>query len=279
MSRVQLSVIIAAAIFAVCCTDGNGAGASVAGDEADPYKAGAKADDLQMDDLSRAERFFVTQVFDERWNPDGLAEDTESNNCGPASFAMVLGERELLPVGLSAEQAIDHARALMYPGFPDIDPAALPEGASVFEEGGLLFVDDDTHPVYFDMMEDEPSVPRAVQHVGWELSFGHSFAELDGFLEASGAAIAHGHITSSWRARFPGEYGDCNPGAVPHFIAVFAASEPGEYLVCDPMHRGGAVRMTRSQLSAFFKSPVSVYDTSIKLIGWTVPDPVQAGID
>jgi hypothetical protein len=96
--------------------------------------------------------------------------------------------------------------------------------------------------------------------------FGNSWAELDALLAAHGAVIAHGHITSSWRDRFPGDYGSFGDGPIPHFIAVLRATAEGEVVVCDPMHKGGAVLMTHGDLQAFFKSPVNVFDTAIRLV-------------
>jgi hypothetical protein len=78
--------------------------------------------------------------------------------------------------------------------------------------------------------------------------------------------IAHGHITERWRNRFGSNYGAVNEGAIPHFIAVFRASENNKYIVSDPMHKGGAVRMDRSDLQALFKSPVNVFDTAIRVV-------------
>ncbi len=65
-----------------------------------------------------------------------------------------------------------------------------------------------------------------------------------------------------------GDYGSFAAGAVPHFIAVFVSTTADSYVVCDPMHLGGAVVMTQGELQAFFQSPVSVYDTTIRLVAW-----------
>ncbi|MDP6942583.1 MAG: hypothetical protein QF464_00410, partial [Myxococcota bacterium] len=184
------------------------------------------------------------------------------------SLAMLMAERGTTPAGLDAEMAIDHARAMMYPGYPDIDTLLLPEGALLYEDQGLVFVDDDSHSVYFDLMAYDPSVPQGIAHQGGEAVFGYTWDALDTLLEAHGAVIAHGHITDTWRERFTGEYGSSVDGAVSHFIAVFVSTVADSYVVCDPMHRGGAVLMTQGELQAFFQSPVSVYDTTIRLVAW-----------
>jgi hypothetical protein len=157
---------------------------------------------------------------------------------------------------------------MMYPGYPAIDALQLPEGASLYEDEGLVFVDDDTHPVYFDALDDAPSIAQGISHGGATPVFGTSWGELDTLLAAHRAVIAYGHITQSWRDRFAGDYGDLGAAAVPHFIAVFASTTAESFIVCDPMHRGGAVLMAQPDLQAFFQSPISVYDTTIRLVAW-----------
>ena len=50
----------------------------------------------QLSDVEWANQFFVTQIYDPRWNPDGMEKDTESNNCGPASLAMLMTARDIV---------------------------------------------------------------------------------------------------------------------------------------------------------------------------------------
>ena len=165
-------------------------------------------------------------------------------------------------------EAIDHARAMMYPDYPEIDASEFPEEASVYTQSGHVCVDDDTRPVYFDGTDDAPSIPQGIRHGGGRPVFGHSWDDLEALLRDHGAVIAYGHITDAWRRRFDGEYGAADAGAIPHFILLFAAAAEGGFLVCDPMHRGGVVAMTRSHLGTFFASPVNVYDTTIRLVAW-----------
>jgi len=231
----------------------------------------AGGDVVELSDVDWANQFFVTQIHDPRWNPSGSISDTESNNCGPASLAMLMAAEGVMPQGLEAEMAIDHARATMYPGYPAIDASELPEGASVYEDEGLVLVDDDGHPVYFDLMEDEPSLPQGISHAGASPVFGYSWNHLDTLVRSRGAVIAHGHISEAWVQRFSGEYGAVGAETVPHFIAVFPASTEGAFVVSDPMHRGGAVLMSQGDLQSFFKSPINEYETVIRVVTWNDP--------
>ncbi|MGB0591865.1 MAG: hypothetical protein ACPGU1_19470 [Myxococcota bacterium] len=232
--------------------------------------ASGKGDLAEVRDADWANGFFLTQIYDAEWNPEGVVDDIASNNCGPASLAMLMAERGGAPA-LEPEQAIDHARALMYPGYPEIDPALLAEEATLYVEGALTFVDDDAHPVYLEPEDASPSLHQGIVNSGGNPVLGSSWGELDALLEAHGGVIAYGHITEGWRSRFSEDYGTSNEGAVPHFIALFPASELGQFIVCDPMHRGGAVMMDQATLGAFFQSPVNVYDTTIRLIAWEAP--------
>ena len=238
-----------------------------------PAQVLPKADSAQVRDVDWANQFFVTQIFDSRWNPDAVVSDASSNNCGPTSFAMLLSERGALPADITAEMAIDHARALMYPDYPKVDPALLPEGATVYVEGELICVDDDTHPVFFEPVDSEASIGQGILNIGGEPGFGYSSSELDELLETTGAVIAHGHITEQWRGRFSGEYGASDPGAISHFILLLRASDPDQLLVCDPMHKGGAVSMSRAQVQTFFQSPINPYESSTRVVAWQEASP------
>ncbi len=233
--------------------------------------AGGKSDQGALDDVASANQFFLTQIRDERWNPDGVEVDTESNNCGPASLAMLMRARGRMPAGLTAEQATDHARALMHPEYPDIDADSLQPGATLDSAGGVLLLDDDSSRVFYDAVDDAPSAPHAIRNLGGAPTLGGDWAALDEMLSGGGMAIAYGFITPAWRSRLPGDYGEFGQGAIPHFVAIFAAADlsvPERYVVCDPMHHGGAVVMGRTELGAFFRSPVNVFDTSMRLLGW-----------
>ena len=263
MMRIVLGIFCL--LFALACGDGGTGTESGEGTET----GAAKGDHGDMTDQEWANQFFISQIYDTHWNPNGSVSDLGSNSCGPASLAMVMRERGLMPEDLGAQEAIDHARALMYPTYPEIDEDQLPEGALLYEQGEYTFVADDDHSVFFDLMDEDASVPQGIAHAGAEPTFGYSWSELDEILGSGAAVIAYGHITEDWRARFSGEYGDFEDGAVPHFLALFAASNGDEYIVCDPMHLGGAMVMVRTELQTFFKSPVSEFDTSLRFIGWS----------
>lgn len=98
--------------------------------------------------------------------------------------------------------------------------------------------------------------------------YGYTWNEVDTLLETRGAVIAYGHITEAWRARFSGDYGSFDEGAIPHFVLVFSATIEGDYVVCDPMHKGGAELMDQGELQTFFKSPINVYDTTIRVVAF-----------
>ena len=92
---------------AFACSDGaiiDSAGIETAEEHVRP----PKSDEAYTTALSWGNSFFITQIYDQRWNPTGSSIDTESNNCGPASFAMVMSQRNLRPNGLSSSEAIDH---------------------------------------------------------------------------------------------------------------------------------------------------------------------------
>jgi hypothetical protein len=233
----------------------------------------------EQSDIEWANQFFVTQVYDARWNPDGLENDLESNNCGPASLAMVMTTRGDLPADLNAETAIDHARATMYAGYPEIDAAELFEDAHLYQEQNRVCVDDDTHPVYFDEVHGAASIAQGIENGGGQAVFGYSWREIDTMLQTDNGVIAHGHITETWRSRFNGEYAQVGEGAIPHFIALFRASTEGDVIVSDPMYRGGAVVMNRDALKAFFGSPVNVYDTAIRVVSWADIDTTSSTAD
>jgi hypothetical protein len=44
--------------------------------------ASSKADWGEVPDVDWANQFFLTQLYDPQWNPTGVVDDTESNNCG-----------------------------------------------------------------------------------------------------------------------------------------------------------------------------------------------------
>jgi len=255
-------------VLVICCLASCGGSGGDPATGGDPGTQGQKGDSSELTEVEWANQHFMTQVMDPVWNPGGVVEDAASNNCGPASLAMLLSSRGEVSSSVEPEVLIDHARALMHPGYPNLDIRNLPEGAVLVESEGLVLVDDDAHPVYFDWVADDASVPEGIMNGGGEPVTGYSSAEMNALLDAHGAVIAHGHVTPEWVARFSGEYADVQSGSVPHFILIHRAVIVGEYIVCDPLHRGGAERMTSSGLQAFFTSPINAFETSHRLIAW-----------
>jgi hypothetical protein len=225
-----------------------------------------KSDRARLTGTEWANQFFLTQIYDDYFNAQGVKVDVDSNNCGPASLAILLRYQGMISLSLSAERAIDHARAMMYADYPNIDASTLSESATLSDEDGLVLVDDDSSPVYFDLVDDAPSITQGLLSNGATPTFGATWSALSDLLDERGALIAHGHITKAWRRQFSSDYGASNPGAVPHFITLFPSSTPEVFIVCDPMHRGGAVLMRKSELGVFFRSPVSVYDSTIRVV-------------
>ncbi len=226
---------------------------------------------VELSRVDWANQFFITQIYDPQWNASGNISDTTSNNCGPASLSMLMTSVGISPTDVEAETAINYARASMYPSYPAIDASELPEGASLSVSMGLILVDDDAHSVYFDLMETDPSLAQGISQTGAAPVFGYSWSELNTLVQSSGAVIAHGHITEAWIRHFSGEYGTVESGAVPHFIALFPGSNEGEYVVSDPMHKGGAVLMSQQELQSFFQSPANPYETAIRVVTWESP--------
>lgn len=255
-------------LMPLACSDAvviDSTGTTIADDQISP----PKADQPYTTAVEWANTFFLTQVYDARWNATGVPSDTESNNCGPASFAMVMSQRGIRPEGLSQSAAIDHARALMYTAYPEIDDTMLSEGARQYTSQGQLCINDDHQSVYFDTNDTAPSIAQGIENVGGAAVFGYSWSDIRQLLDQSESLIAYGHITDDWRRRFPSQYGQYLQGGIPHFIAVFSTSNPENFIVCDPMHLGGPIIMTQNQLQTFFKSPINVFETSIRVIAWS----------
>ena len=181
---------------------------------------------------------------------------------------MVMSQRNLRPNGLSSSEAIDHARALMYAAYPHIDDSLLAHDAVQYMSNNHVCINDAQQSVYFDLNGTAPSIAQGIQNTGSQAVFGYSWNDIRDILEQSESLIAHGHITDDWRRRFPGEYGQYVQGGVPHFIAVFPTSNPDNFLVCDPMHLGGPIIMAQNELQSFFKSPLNVFETTIRVIGY-----------
>ncbi|WP_199728811.1 peptidoglycan-binding protein [Corallococcus sp. CA053C] len=181
-----------------------------------------------------AEAAFITQ-FTSEYNPHG---PTGSTNCGPASLAMSLAYTGHMPAGLTKEQQVDHARALM-----------SPRRASEFTfvnaaDGTRVPMLDRDHEFTGGTM-----VADGIQGAGLTSRYGQGWESLDQQLAAGNPVIANGATNADWRSQFPERMGR---GDIAHLNAILAKTPDGKYLVADPLHTGGPVAMTRQQLSVFF---------------------------
>jgi peptidoglycan hydrolase-like protein with peptidoglycan-binding domain len=181
-----------------------------------------------------AEEAFITQ-FRSEYNPTG---PTGSTNCGPTSLAMSLAYSGRMPPGLSKEQQVDYARALMSPARKsEFTYAQASDGTRVPQlnrdkelTGGTMVADG---------VRAAGLTPRYNQ--GWEA--------LDRELAAGNPVIANGYTNETWRKQFPERMGS---GDVGHLNAILGKTDDGRYIVADPLHTGGPVAMTREQLGRFF---------------------------
>jgi len=195
--------------------------------------------------VAEANQAFITQYQNDTYNP--TSPNSWSNNCGPTSLAMVLRTNGKMPEGLTPEQQIDHARALMYPSLAKTD------GRDVVTATGetVRVLDLDK------MLTGIDAATRGAQGGGLEnATHGKGWDAFDTALNAGDSLVVEGNISGTWRKVFsdhaadaPGSY---QSGGNGHFIAVLGKDANGNYLVADPMFTGGAVAMTRDELAVFF---------------------------
>lgn len=169
--------------------------------------------------LSNTHLYFMTQVFDPVWNPDG---PERSKNCGPASLAMAYRYFSRTPPGGNPndpEQFIESARVAM----TGLDN----------NEGLTNFAD----------------VIRGAQAGGLRTEVVRSMAAIDD-------ALAHGAIViASGCPNMPGSYGrrfGYGPGYYGHFILV-TAHQDNEYMVSDPLNRQGPSAVDDQELRSFLR--------------------------
>ncbi|MFY2559026.1 peptidoglycan-binding protein [Corallococcus terminator] len=181
-----------------------------------------------------AEDAFITQ-FTSEYNPTGPRGST---NCGPASLAMSLAYTGHMPPGISKEQQVDYARALMSPR----------------RESEFTYVkaSDGTRVPQLDRdreLTGGAMVGDGIKGAGLGSRYGQGWESLDQQLAAGNPVIANGQTNAKWRAQFPERMGS---GDIGHLNAILGKTADGKYLVADPLHTGGPVAMTREQLGAFF---------------------------
>ncbi len=181
-----------------------------------------------------ADEAFILQFVHERYNPTG---PNFSSNCGPASLAMAMAYTGRMPPGLTKEQQVDYARAIMSPSrsseFTWIQDA---NGNSVPQ------LDRDSELTGGDM------TTNGVNAAGGDAEVGYGWDQLDAALE-NGPVLSYGYTNDAWRGQFPERMGS---GDVGHVNTILGKTEDGLYIVADPLHTGGPVLMTREQLSVFY---------------------------
>ncbi|MBE9141881.1 Calx-beta domain-containing protein [Planktothrix mougeotii] len=178
----------------------------------------------------QANAFFKVQYWN---NPYNLYGPNSSTNCGPASLAMIRQMFGMEQANISDETSIDHARYLMF-------------GYSNGTSQGVTVLNQDTVWTSFDNVKNgiRNSGGTPEELTGWD--------NLDRSLNAGKPVINYGTLTDAWRGQFPSRVGSGSGG---HWNAILGKSSDGKYIVADPMHEGGTVAMTRSQLSVFNANP------------------------
>lgn len=195
--------------------------------------------------VEEANKSFITQYQNDTYNRE--SPNSWSNNCGPTSLAMVMRANGKMPEGLTAEQQIDHARALMYPELAKTDgrDVTLPGGQTV----RVLDIDK--------MLSGIDGAQTGMKAAGFENAEKQKgWAAFDEALDGGKSLMVEGNISGTYKTAFKDEAaatgGSYQGGGNGHFIAVLGKTANGGYLVADPMFSGGAVEMTRDELGAFF---------------------------
>jgi Calx-beta domain. len=181
----------------------------------------------------QANAFFKVQYQN---NPYNLSGPLASNNCGPASLAMIRQMFGLEQANISDETSIDHSRYLMFGNYNGIK-----EGVRVLDNdrGDNSWTTQD-HVI--NGIRNSGGTPE--QLTGWD--------NLDRSLDAGKPVVNYGTLTDAWREQFPSRVGSGSGG---HWNAILGKTSDGKYIVADPMHEGGTVAMTKTQLSVFNANP------------------------
>jgi hypothetical protein len=204
-----------------------------------------------------ARRYHLVEFTDPTYNPTGPAS---SVNCGPASLAMALDTQGLMPPGLTPEQRIDYARALMY-GTHNQEIEVLGRTVYLLDSDGATTGSGDV------LNGAVAAGLTARQESGW--------AELNTALGAGRPVVASGDCYPAWKRQFPADNGRYGSGEIEHFIAILGRTADGRYIVCDPMFTGGPVEMTRDQLAFFFSKGGDKGDNGDNTPYFVSMDPVK----
>lgn len=183
------------------------------------YAATLNFNDSHTTASSSPQFYFMTQVFDPVWNPDG---PPRSKNCGPASLAMAYRFFNKTPPGgnpSDPEQVIESARVAMT-GINN-------------NEGLTNFAD----------------VVRGAKVGGLRTLIVRNMTAINTALDRGAVVIASGC------PNMPGSYGQrfgYGPGIYGHFILI-TAHQGDEYLVCDPLNRRGPSVVSQQEMRSFLR--------------------------
>ena len=170
----------------------------------------------------QANSYFKTQYYNSVWNPDG---PSSSENCGPTSVAMIFKLFGKESPNTSVQTSISRARQLM------------------------------NAPMNNNIQTNNLQVVTGLSGVGLRASTynysSNTMAQIDRDLADGKAVIAFGFYGTTWRNQFP-SYALTGSGNTNHINTILGKTSSGNYLVGDPMYRGGVVEMNRAQLAVFF---------------------------
>ncbi len=183
-----------------------------------------------MSSTQQANSFFKLQYWNPTYNSSG---PNSSTNCGPASLAMIRQMFGMEQANISDETSIDHARYLMF-------------GYSNGTSQGVTVLNQDQVWTSFE------NVKNGIINSGGTTEELRGWDNLDRSLAAGKPVINYGTLTDTWRQQFPSRVGSGWGG---HWNAILGKTSDGKYIVADPLHEGGTVAMTKTQLSVFNANP------------------------
>jgi hypothetical protein len=160
---------------------------------------------------------------------------------------------------LTAEEQVDHARALLYPEYASQFPSIVRAGimySQVNLDGSLTNV--------------EARCGNAMTSIGGSEIVFTTQAVLDKCLNNGLPVILGGYLTYSWSNQFvPYGHWGWQDGKTPyHYIAVTGRTSSGLYVVNDPYYQYGAMQLSYSQLLKFNYSTLSG-----RALVWQTPMP------
>jgi hypothetical protein len=187
---------------------------------------------------SEAQAFFKNQFHQDPGLPA-----PPSNNCGPASLAIVLKALGLEPSGIGEQASINRAAELM-----GLNPTTHPDASDVDIEHGIQ----NAGGTWIDV------------GIG---STDQRWNTLNEALANQNPVIAFGNANPAWWSQI----GYTNPRSVNHVIAILGKTSNGNYIVADPLSKG-VVEVPQSTLSKFF----NIYDNAPAGRAFVLPKSTEA---